>query len=58
MPFGKESTYNELEKAEIDFQTKEDMLSDLGVYVIWYKGGDEQKELPILFKHLITKSYT
>lgn len=49
----RESAYNELEKAEKDFQTREDMLADLGLNVIWYKSNDNHKELPELLKRFI-----
>lgn len=51
----RKSAYNELEKTQKDFQTKEDMLADLGLNVIWYKGNDEHRELPMLLKLFITK---
>ena len=51
----RKSVYNELSKAEKDFQTREDMLADLGLNVIWYKGNDEHRELPMLLKLFITK---
>ena len=49
------SAYTELEKTEKDFQTREDMLADLGLKVIWYKGNDEHRELPKLLKLFVTK---
>lgn len=48
----RKSVYNEFEKAEKDFQTREDLLADLGLNVIWYKGNDNHRELPMLLKHL------
>jgi len=51
----RKSAYDEIEKAEKDFQTREDMLADLGLNVIWYKGNDEHRELPELLKLFITK---
>lgn len=38
------------EKSEKDFQTREDLLADLGVNVIWYEGNDSHKELTILLQ--------
>lgn len=49
----RKSAYTDLEKAEKDFQTREDMLADLGLNVIWYKGDDEHRELPNLLKLFI-----
>lgn len=49
----RKSAYIDLEKAEKDFQTREDMLADLGLNVIWYKGDDEHRELPNLLKLFI-----
>lgn len=45
----------DLVKAEKDFQTREDMLADFGLNVIWYKGNDEHRELPKLLKLYLTK---
>lgn len=50
----RKSAYNELQKAEKDFQIREDMLADLGLNVIWYKGDDCHKELPELLKRFVT----
>ena len=41
------------EKREKDFQVREDILADLGLNVIWYKGEDNHKELPILINNFI-----
>ena len=49
------NAYDETEKAEKDFQTRENMLADLGLNVIWYKGNDEHRELPILLRLFINK---
>lgn len=49
----RKSAYKELQKAEKDFQTREDMLADLGLNVIWYRGKDNHKELPILLKRFV-----
>lgn len=46
------SEYNEDVKCERDFQTREDLLADLGLNVIWYKGNDNHKELPDLLYRL------
>ena len=46
----RKSEYEIIEKAEKDFQIRENMLADLGLNVIWYKGNDEHKELPELLK--------
>ena len=50
----RKSAYNEIEKAEKDFQIRENMLADLGLNVIWYKGNDEHRELPKLLKRFLT----
>lgn len=52
----RKSAFDEKEKAEKDFQTREDLLADLGLNVIWYKGNDEHKELPELLKRFISKT--
>ena len=49
----RKSTYDENEKAEKDFQIRENMLADLGLNVIWYKGDDCHKELPELLKRFV-----
>ncbi len=49
----RKSAYDEIGKAEKDFQTREDMLADLGLNVIWYKGNNEHKELPELLKRFL-----
>ena len=46
----RKSVYDEVEKAEKDFQIRENMLADLGLNVIWYKGNDDHRELPTLLK--------
>ena len=43
------------EKSEKDYQTRENLLADLGLNVIWYKGGDNHKELPELLKQFTSK---
>lgn len=48
------SAYDEIEKAKRDFQIRENMLADLGLNVIWYKGDDCHKELPELLKRFVT----
>ena len=50
----RKSVYDETEKSEKDFLTREDMLADLGLNVIWYKGNNEHKELPELLKRFLT----
>lgn len=50
----RKSAYDEIEKAEMDFQIRENMLADLGLNVIWYKGDDYHKELPELLKRFVT----
>lgn len=37
-------------KSEIDYQIRENIMADLGLHVIWYKGDDNHKELPQLLK--------
>lgn len=44
---------NDEDKAERDYQIREDILADLGLNVIWYEGKDNHKELPELLKHLV-----
>ena len=51
----RKSAYEQIEKAEKDFQTREDMLADLGLNVIWYRGKDNHKELPELLKRFVKK---
>ena len=46
----RKSFSDDTEKEETDFQTREDMFADLGVNVIWYKGNDNHKELPLLLQ--------
>ncbi len=50
----RKSEYDETGKTEKDFQIRENMLADLGLNVIWYKGDDEYRELPKLLKLFIT----
>lgn len=45
--------YNDKNKIEKDFQTREDMLADLGLSVIWYNGNDNHKELPELLAQFV-----
>lgn len=47
------SEHDKTEKAEKDFLTREDMLADLGLNVIWYRGKDNHKELPELLKRFV-----
>lgn len=49
----RKSAYDEIVKSEKDFHTREDMLADLGLNVIWYKGRDNHKELPELLKQFV-----
>lgn len=49
----RKSAYEDIEKAEKDFQIRENMLADLGLNVIWYKGNDCHKELPELLKRFV-----
>ena len=49
----RESFTDDADKCEKDFQIREDLLADLGLNVIWYKGGDNHKELPELLKLFI-----
>lgn len=49
----RKSAYNEKNKMERDFQTREDMLADLGLSVIWYNGNDNHKELPELLAQFV-----
>ena len=39
-----------LQKSEMDFQIRENLMADLGINVIWYEGNDNHKELPELLK--------
>lgn len=41
------------EMREKDFQTREDMFADLGLKVIWYRGNNNHKELPILLNQFV-----
>lgn len=50
----RQSVYDESEKTGKDFQTREDMLADLGLNVIWYNGKHNHKELPELLKQFIS----
>lgn len=50
----RKNAYDEIEKAEKDFQIRENMFADLGLNVIWYKGDDCHKELPELLKRFVT----
>ena len=49
----RKSAYKDKNKIEKDFQTREDMLADLGLSVIWYNGNDNHKELPELLAQFI-----
>lgn len=49
----RKSIYDEIAKAEKDFQIREDVLADLGLNVVWYKGNDDHKELPELLKRFV-----
>ena len=49
----RKSAYNDKNKIEKDFQTREDMLADLGLSVIWYNGNDNHKELPELLAQFV-----
>ena len=49
----RKSAYNDKNKIERDFQTREDMLADLGLSVIWYNGNDNHKELPELLAQFV-----
>ena len=46
----RKSFTNDENKSEIDFQIRENIMADLGLTVIWYKGDDDHKELPVLLK--------
>lgn len=46
----RKSFSDDSEGCEKDFQIRENILADLGLNVIWYKGNDNHKELPILLK--------
>ena len=49
----RKSAYNDKNKIEKDYQTREDMLADLGLSVIWYNGNDNHKELPELLAQFV-----
>lgn len=49
----RKSAYKDKNKIEKDFQTREDMLADLGLSVIWYNGNDNHKELPELLAQFV-----
>ena len=38
------------QKREIDYQIRENIMADLGLHVIWYRGDENHKELPELLK--------
>lgn len=44
------------DKAEQDYQAREDILADLGLNVIWYEGNDNHKELPQLLMQFVDTS--
>ena len=50
----RKSSFVENDIAEKDFMIREDMLADLGLNVIWYKGNDEHRELPELLKRFLS----
>lgn len=39
------SFYNDKKRSEWDYQTRESILTDLGLNVIWYKGDNDHQEL-------------
>lgn len=51
----RKSFTDEVDKCEKDFQIREDLLADLGLNVIWYKGEDNHKELIKLLKQFVAK---
>ena len=46
----RKSFTTDLQKSELDFQIRENLMADLGLNVIWYEGDDNHKELPELLK--------
>lgn len=50
----RKSLIKDKRKSEVDFQIRENILADLGLSVIWYKGDDGHKELPELLKQFTT----
>ena len=48
----RKSFCKDVKKSELDFQTREDILADLGLNVIWYNGEQNHKELPQLLSML------
>jgi len=49
----RKSAYKDKSKIERDFQTREDMLADLGLSVIWYNGNNNHKELTELLAQFV-----
>lgn len=48
----RDSFYENKEKSEQDFLTRENILADLGLNVIWYEGNNNHKELPTLIERI------
>ena len=51
----RKSFTDDIKKSEVDFQIRENIMADLGLNVIWYKGNDNHKELPELLKQFHEK---
>ena len=51
----RKSFTDHIKKSEVDFQIRENIMADLGLNVIWYKGNDNHKELPELLKQFHEK---
>lgn len=46
----RKSFTDNIKKSEVDYQIRENIMADLGLNVIWYKGDENHKELPELLK--------
>ena len=51
----RKSFTDDIKKSEVDFQIRENIMADLGLNVIWYKGNDNHIELPELLKQFHEK---
>lgn len=52
----RKSFTDDIKKSDVDFQIRENIMADLGLNVIWYKGNDNHKELPELLKQFYETS--
>lgn len=49
----RKSFSNDKQKSETDYQIRENIMADLGLNVIWYKGEDKHRELPVLINRFV-----